>query len=62
MGLFPCFRWSFANGKTPIPKIGMEADFREKRRVCPYARIPAFCIPLSFYVREKKFPTFKEFL
>jgi len=42
MALFPCFRRSFANGKTPIPKIGMEADFREKRRVCPYGRILAF--------------------
>jgi len=31
MALFPCFRWSFAVGKTPIPKIGMEADFRENR-------------------------------
>ena len=30
MALFPCFRWSFAKGKTPIPKIGMEADFREQ--------------------------------
>jgi len=27
MTLFPCFWWSFAVGKTPIPKIGMEADF-----------------------------------
>jgi hypothetical protein len=31
MALFPCFRWSFAVGKTPILKIGMEADFKEKR-------------------------------
>jgi len=41
---------------------GAVSDFREKRRVCLYGRIPAFCIPLSFYVRENKFPTFKEFL
>ena len=40
--LFPCFRWSFANGKTPIPRIGMEADSREERRISMYVGTPAF--------------------
>jgi len=51
MALFPCFRWSFANGKTPIPKIGMEADFREKRWVCQYGYIPAFFATLKPILR-----------
>jgi hypothetical protein len=27
MPLFACFSWSFAYGKTPIPKTSMDAGF-----------------------------------